>query len=249
MKIKTTTPAATNKYYLMRSYGGYSPCVAGNTKHGLRPYKGSVLPNCVGLAVGFYNFLLKDKSCSHLGSANAEDFIALAKRQGLEVGTKPRPGAIAVWSKGKTGTASDGAGHVAPVIATNWTDSITVWQSGWNYTASVTNVRTYKKGTGNWGKSSPYKFIGFIYCAAICPYRDPSGTVKKGSKGNDARFVQWCLWKAGCFKSGKKSEIDGKFGARSVEALKLFQKKHGLAQDGHAGPATQKVMKNLYTLQ
>ena len=35
-------------YYIQTAYGGYSPCIEGNNAHNLRPFAGSVLPNCVG---------------------------------------------------------------------------------------------------------------------------------------------------------------------------------------------------------
>lgn len=41
-------PDIYSNYYIMQSYGGWSPCIQGNNAHGLRPFAGSVLPNCTG---------------------------------------------------------------------------------------------------------------------------------------------------------------------------------------------------------
>lgn len=248
MKIATTTPPKSNKYYLQKNCGGYSPCIEGNNQYKLRPYPGSVLPNCVGLATGAFNSVIGG-GCKYLGNTDAERFYALAKSQGLEVGYKPRPGAVAVWRKGSATSHADGAGHVAFVLWTNWSDKIKVWQSGWSYKKSVTIVSTYSKGHGNWGMSSDYDFVGFIYNPKIAPYKTPATTVQKGTKGTSAKFVQWCLWKNGCYTSGKKSEVDGSFGARSVTALKAFQRKYGLAVDGIAGKNTLAKMASLYTIE
>lgn len=43
-------PDIYSNYYIMTSYGGWSPCIEGNNAHGLRPFAGSVLPNCSGFA-------------------------------------------------------------------------------------------------------------------------------------------------------------------------------------------------------
>ena len=40
-------------------------------------------------------------------------------------------------------------------------------------------------------------------------------------------------------------EVDGKFGPKSVAALKSWQKKYGLTADGCYGPASYKKMKEL----
>ena len=37
-----------SNYYIKTTYGGWSPCILGNNAYGLRPFAGSVLPNCVG---------------------------------------------------------------------------------------------------------------------------------------------------------------------------------------------------------
>lgn len=43
-------PDINSNYYIRYTYGGWSPCIEGNNAHGLRPFAGSVLPNCSGFA-------------------------------------------------------------------------------------------------------------------------------------------------------------------------------------------------------
>ena len=57
-----------DKYYIRKVNGGYSPCIAGNNARGLRPFDGSVLPNCVGLIVGAYNQFAGADGCPFLGN-------------------------------------------------------------------------------------------------------------------------------------------------------------------------------------
>ena len=57
-----------SKWYITKKAGGINPCIQGNNKYGLRPFEGSVLPNCIGFATGYLNELLKEKSCHYLGN-------------------------------------------------------------------------------------------------------------------------------------------------------------------------------------
>lgn len=75
------------------------------------------------------------------------------------------------------------------------------------------------------------------------PYPKPTRVIKyrgKGlplMKGDDVRWVQWELVEA-----GYDIKIDGKFGPASDEALRDFQKTHGLEVDGKCGPATREKL-------
>lgn len=66
----------------------------------------------------------------------------------------------------------------------------------------------------------------------------PSGTVRSGSKGNDATLVQQRLIELKYLEG----TADGKFGTKSVAALKAFQTKNGLTADGVAGAGTYEVL-------
>lgn len=77
--------------------------------------------------------------------------------------------------------------------------------------------------------------------ATACPYREPTVTVKNGTRGEAAKWVQWHLQKIG-YDIGK---IDGIFGTKSVAALLDFQSKHGLTADGACGKITRAALKTV----
>jgi N-acetyl-anhydromuramyl-L-alanine amidase AmpD len=58
-------------------------------------------------------------------------------------------------------------------------------------------------------------------------------TLKKGSKGAAVRTLQEQL-----NKNGAKLAVDGDFGTKTLEAVKLYQKAKGLAVDGIVGKNT-----------
>lgn len=76
---------------------------------------------------------------------------------------------------------------------------------------------------------------------AVCPYTEPTGLVKNGTRGESAKWVQWMLNAA--MDSGLS--VDGIFGAKSVSTLKIFQSKYGLAVDGICGANTRKKLKEV----
>lgn len=73
------------------------------------------------------------------------------------------------------------------------------------------------------------------------PYPTPTVNVKKGSKGNNVRWVQWELKRLG-YDLGKYG-IDGDFGSATDKAVRAFQKKHKLTVDGIVGKNTRAALK------
>ena len=69
-------------------------------------------------------------------------------------------------------------------------------------------------------------------------FQKPTSTVRKDSKGNDAKLVQQRLIDLK-YLTGK---ADGIFGSQSVAALKAFQQKNKLIADGVAGAGTNAVL-------
>lgn len=67
------------------------------------------------------------------------------------------------------------------------------------------------------------------------PYPVPTTLLKKGSKGDGVKWLQWALTNAGYDCGG----IDGDYGSKTVKAVKEFQKAYGLGVDGIAGPVTR----------
>ncbi len=65
-------------------------------------------------------------------------------------------------------------------------------------------------------------------------------SLKQGSKGDEVKKLQQRLKELGYYSYG----ADGNFGSKTTTALKAFQKKNGLTQDGIAGEST---LKKLYS--
>ena len=70
------------------------------------------------------------------------------------------------------------------------------------------------------------------------PYAEPTNTLKKGSKGNGVKWLQWEL-----NESGANLTVDGDFGSKTLTALKAYQKGHGLTVDGICGQKTRTSLK------
>ena len=151
-KKRITAPAGTNKYYIHTSGGGYNECIIVNTK------TKSCIPNCVGYAYGRFMEECGLTSCK-LPTCNAESWLKKVQESGAyKTGIKPKLGAVIVWSKGKVGVSSDGAGHVAIVEEIYNDGSFLVSNSAYN------NTRFYTKKIGkNCKYNDKYKFEGFIY--------------------------------------------------------------------------------------
>lgn len=239
MKIRKTLPEKNNRYFLVKSAGGYSPCIKGNPEN--RPYAGSVLANCVGSAVGVCNELAGQGNCDIIGNLYPRAMKAWAKAHGYETGTTPRPGAILLWY----GTGHEHVANVMKKSGSGWY----IYESGWNFTKGT--YCKYRKVTkaGNYGRSSKYQYQGCIYMPFIDPYETPTAIViKEGQKGEKVRWMQWALNYEGCYATQSDSNVDGSFGPKTTKALKAFQKAHGLTADGKCGPKTQAIIKTQYTL-
>lgn len=118
------------------------------------------MANCVGYAYGRFNEIVGASSCKYLAPVNAENFMQY--KGNLETGMTPRVGACMVWQKGATLNGSDGAGHVAIVEQVISDTEIVTSESGYAASKPFWTQRR-KKGGGNWGQASGYKFLGFIY--------------------------------------------------------------------------------------
>ncbi|MCI8617623.1 MAG: spore cortex-lytic enzyme [Clostridia bacterium] len=69
-------------------------------------------------------------------------------------------------------------------------------------------------------------------------YNSVEALSKYGSRGNEVTQIQTKLKRWGYYNGN----IDGIYGTQTVNAVKYFQRKNGLAVDGIAGPATLKAM-------
>lgn len=174
-------PADINSnYYIQTAYGGWSPCIEGNNQYGLRPFPGSVLPNCVGYTVGRFNELLNEGACTWLGSVNAKNMLALAISQGLSYGDDPVVGGVVCFD-------SSGDGHCYVIEQVIDANTVLASESGWNYTtAPVVKSFTRTRSGGAWQYQSGYTYQGIIY-----PPRSIMADVIKMIMLTDEDFIPW----------------------------------------------------------
>jgi N-acetyl-anhydromuramyl-L-alanine amidase AmpD len=83
-----------------------------------------------------------------------------------------------------------------------------------------------------------YGIPEWIEYPIVNPYKLPTRNLKQGCEGEDVKWLQWNLYKA-----GYNIPITGLFDSETDKALRLYQKKHKLEVDGIAGPITIKDMK------
>lgn len=232
-KPRALMPELGNKYYNRKADGGYSPCIPGKPRCvGL-----TVLSNCVGYAVGRFNEIVGAPSCLYLGNTNAENFVQLAKSQGLAISETPVFGGCMVWAKGKPGNSADGSGHVAIVEGINPDGSIVTSESEYGHRTFVTRLRYGY----NWSQGAAYTYLGCIVNPGTSPIvARPNVTIKRGMKGDAVRWMQYCLQCHG-FDLGSCG-IDGSFGSDTEKALKRFQVRWKLTPDGVCGKYTKDAL-------
>lgn len=104
-------------------------------------------------------------------------------------------------------------------------------------------VRTSKLKAAGYDPTAVQKEVDRLLAAEKPknPYPTPTVNVKKGSKGNNVRWVQWELKRLG-YDLGKYG-IDGDFGSATDKAVRAFQKKHKLTVDGIVGKNTRAALK------
>lgn len=173
--MRTSLPEKGNKFYNTKNSGGYSYCIVGKpTYDGL-----NVLANCVGYACGRFNEIIGHMDYPYL-NCNAEDFIVRGKSLGLKVSDKPTLGGIMVW-EGKASLA----GHVA--VVEKIIDENTIYTSESGYESAYFWNSTRKKGSGNWGAGSNYKYIGCLINPSVNelkPLDEIARDVIEGKYGN-----------------------------------------------------------------
>ena len=90
--------------------------------------------------------------------------------------------------------------------------------------------------TGGMTGWTHYAIPAGLYSEEEIPVSTKRPTLRKGSEGVNVRELQERLIALG-YDCGTKG-ADGKFGAKTEEAVKEFQRKHGLKVDGIAGENT-----------
>ncbi len=70
------------------------------------------------------------------------------------------------------------------------------------------------------------------------PYSEPTNNIKRGSRGNGVKWVQWEL-----NQSGYNLSVDGIAGSKTDSAIRDFQSKNKLVVDGICGKNTRAKLK------
>ena len=218
-----------SKYYITKAYGGWSPCIQGNTRYGLRPFAGSVLPNCVGYGVSRYNEWAQAEGIKYLGNRNASELYDLGVSQGLPHGKDPRPGALIVWK-------TSGTGHCAIVERIVDDNNIITTESGWNYT-SAPIVRTVqrRKTAGTWNYNGG-TFIGFIYQPEEEDIMKVFNAYKSGDAVKDPEVLRLQILLNGL--QGSRLSKDSYYGPSTTKAVAKWQADHGIKATGTCDQVT-----------
>lgn len=228
-------PAFGNKFYITKQNGGFSPCIRiarGNPEQ-------DTMPNCVGYASGRFNEIGNAAGFPYLGNTNAENFVKLAKLQGLSVSERPTIGGCVVWARGEIGNPKDGAGHVAIIEQINPDGSILTSESEFSGQAYRVRVRS----GANYSQSAAYKYIGCVQNPFALPEeKTPIVTLKRGSKGAGVKWLQKMLVAYGFIADLGEFGIDGNFGRCTERALQKFQVRWCLVPDGVCGRITKQKM-------
>ena len=80
--------------------------------------------------------------------------------------------------------------------------------------------------------------LSFSVILGVSSNNNVEATSKYGSRGEEVRQIQEKLKRWGYYDGS----VDGIYGTKTVNAVKYFQRRNGLTQDGIAGPATLKAM-------
>jgi len=145
---------------------------------------------------------------------------------------------ISQWQKFAVGTVVWKSGHVGVYLG----NGKVAEAKGINYGTVISNINSQA-----WKYGLTFSWINYDIKTPIAsdkitykgtnPYPMPTCTIRKGSRGDGAKWVQWELVEA-----GYNITIDGVFGAKSVEALKKFQSSSKIKVDGLCGVTTRKAL-------
>ena len=159
---------------------------------------------------------------------SASGMFSYCKSKGMDwgtIGTLPEIIGIALFTDGHIGY------YVGNGYAVEW--------RGFNYGCVKTKIkdRTWK----NWAK---LPFIdygdGTIVAAPAITYTLGSRSLRKGSAGSDVKTLQELLNQLAIVTPAL--EVDGDFGSKTEAAVKAFQKKAGIKQDGIYGEESHNAL-------
>lgn len=137
----------------------------------------------------------------------------------------PKLGDWIIFDWGNNGTM-DHIGAVCAIIGN------AIWVVEGNYDNAV-KIRRLTVGDGRVEGSVALDFGELV--RSVDPVADEKVALRPGDRGEAVRRLQFTLHAAGYYKG----ILDGEYGERTTEAVRLFQRTNGLEPDGKAGPKTQ----------
>ena len=124
--------------------------------------------------------------------------------------------------------------------------------AGWQYTSrGVIPGASGYVDLDVWYRGEPQQNTAYEITVEYNPFAEPVASVKIGSVGNDAMWVQWCLWRFGLLLTDgvpDKSKITGCIDSECQSAIKESQRRLGLAGkdvDGIVGQVTRALYKKV----
>ncbi|MDR1001857.1 MAG: peptidoglycan-binding protein [Oscillospiraceae bacterium] len=94
------------------------------------------------------------------------------------------------------------------------------------------------KTVSTFGGKAPSGTSGGSVSKPKCPYATPAKAVKRGMSGTAVKWVQWHLKQL----TYQDLAVDGKFGSKTLAAVKSFQKAQKLEVDGSVGSITRAAL-------
>ncbi len=199
------------------------------TKARIKKQVGKVNVDCSGLIYGY-----REKN---LGSyqlySTAYTRLPIEKWQKFAVGTVLwKPGHVGIYLGNEEVAEAKGLNYgtvLSKISANNWNYGLTFSDIDYSYTDNLVSNAKWKD---------------------VNPFTEPAGLLKKGSEGNDVRWLQWELMEAGFNisfsyknKKYKAISVDGEFGKITDAALRAFQQSCKINVDGKCGAMTRKYLK------
>ena len=183
-----------------------------------KKYIGKVCTDCSGL-ISWYTGKVIGSSQMY---STASKRIPISQISNVPVGA-------VLWKSGHVGVYL-GDGLVAEAKGINYGTVITkVSATAWKY-ALLFSYISYDTSSAT---SAPVKGKN--------PYTQPTATMKKGSRGEGVKWVQWELTEAG-YDFSKHGGIDGDFGSYTEQCVRQFQTSCKIGVDGKVGSETREKM-------
>ncbi len=115
--------------------------------------------------------------------------------------------------------------------------------AGWQYTSKgvIPGIQGYVD-LNVWYNNEPMENTKYEIAVEYNPFIEPAVNVRLETTGNDARWVQWYLWRFGIIQ---KEGIDGIIGPISGAGIREAQRRLGLVEDAIVGKITRSVWKKV----